>query len=127
MIQHVGEGVADCAIETVGGRASTLMDAVRLVRPGGIVSMLGVFEGRTEIPGLDFSVKEVTLVGSNCYGRVGPRTDFDIAIDLLRKHRRELDGLVTHRFPLAEINRAFDAASDKSSGSIKVHLVPQPG
>lgn len=87
--------------------------------------MLGVFEGRTEIPGLDFSLKEATLVGSNCYGRVGPRSDFDIAIDLLRKHPRELHGLVTHRFPLAEINRAFDAAADKRSGSIKVHLVPQ--
>jgi threonine dehydrogenase-like Zn-dependent dehydrogenase len=125
MARRIGEATVDCVIETVGGRASTLMDAVRLVRAGGFVSMLGVFEGRSEIPGLDFSLKEVTLVGSNCYGRVGPRSDFDIAIDLLQKHARELDGLVTHRFPLAEINRAFDAASDKSSGSIKVHLVPQ--
>ena len=44
--------------------------------------------GSTPLPALDFSLKELELIGSNCYGRVGPRTDFAIAIDLLRKHRQ---------------------------------------
>ena len=122
--QKLGDSPVDCVIETVGGRASTIAEAVGLVRPGGTISMLGVFEGATNIPGLDFSTKEVTLTGSNCYARCGARTDFDIAIDLLRKHRGELDALVTHRFPLDEVNRAFSTATDKSSGSIKVHIVP---
>lgn len=86
--------------------------------------MLGVFEGPIAIPALDFSLRELTLVGSNCYGRVGPRTDFAIAIELLRKHHDALTALVTHRFRLEEINAAFDAAGDKRSGSIKVHVLP---
>src|SRR5262249_46176050 len=111
-------------VETVGGRAPTLSDAVRLARPGGILSMLGVFEGASMIPALDVSLKELTLVGSNCYGRVGLRTDFAIAIELLRKHRSELDALVPPRFRLEEVNAAFAAAGDKRSGSIKVHILP---
>jgi threonine dehydrogenase-like Zn-dependent dehydrogenase len=124
MVRELGDSSFDGVIETVGGHASTLSDAVRLTRPGGTVSMLGVFEAPAALPALDFSLKELQLVGSNCYGRVGPRTDFAIAIDLLRKHQREFTALVTHRFPLEEINRAFEAAGDKRSGSIKVHILP---
>ncbi|HSD11804.1 MAG TPA: alcohol dehydrogenase catalytic domain-containing protein [Candidatus Binatia bacterium] len=125
MIREASDAPFDCVIETVGGQASTLSEAVRLARPGGIVSMLGVFEGPSAIPALDVSLKELTLVGSNCYGRVGPRTDFSIAVELLRKHGSELESLVTHRFRLAEVNAAFAAAVDKRSGSIKVHILPE--
>jgi threonine dehydrogenase-like Zn-dependent dehydrogenase len=124
MARELGDSSSDRVIETVGGHASTLSDAVRLTRPGGTVSMLGVFEGPAPLPALDFSLKELELVGSNCYGRVGPRTDFAIAIDLLRKHQAELTALITHRFPLEEINRAFETAGDKRSRSIKVHILP---
>jgi threonine dehydrogenase-like Zn-dependent dehydrogenase len=124
VLRELGDSSFDCVIETVGGQASTLSDAVRLARPGGVVSMLGVFEAPAALPALDFSIKELELVGSNCYGRVGPRTDFAIAIDLLRKHQGELIALVTHRFALEQINRAFEAAADKRSRSIKVHILP---
>jgi threonine dehydrogenase-like Zn-dependent dehydrogenase len=121
---HLGDTQVDCVIETVGGRAATLIDAVGIVRPGGTISMLGVFEGAAAIPGLDFSTKEVTLVGSNCYARHGARTDFAIAIELLQKHAAALEALVTHRFALDQINEAFSTAADKQSGSIKVHITP---
>ncbi len=124
LVRELGDSSIDCVIETVGGRASTLSDAVRLARPDGTISMLGVFEAPAPLPALDFSLKELELIGSNCYGRVGLRTDFAIAIELLRKHRNELNVLVTHCFPLEEINRAFEAAGDKRSRSIKVHILP---
>jgi threonine dehydrogenase-like Zn-dependent dehydrogenase len=122
--ERLGTAAVDCVIETVGGRAATLVDAVNLVRPGGLVLMLGVFDGASQIPALDFSTKEVTMVGSNCYGRSGSHTDFEIAIELLRKNLEPLSGLVTHRFVLDEVNQAFSTAADKHSGSIKVHIIP---
>ena len=124
LTDRLGAAPADCVIETVGGRSTTLVEAVNLVRPGGMVLMLGVFDGASQIPALDFSTKEVTMVGSNCYGRSGSHTDFELAIELLRKNLEPLTTLVTHRFGLDEVNQAFAAAADKSSGSIKVHLVP---
>jgi threonine dehydrogenase-like Zn-dependent dehydrogenase len=124
LTERLHGAAVDCVIETVGGRATTLMDAVRLVRPGGIVLMLGVFDGASQIPALDFSTKEVTMVGSNCYGRSGSRSDFEAAVDLLGKHLTPLTALVTHRFALDQVNQAFATAADKHSGSIKVHIVP---
>jgi threonine dehydrogenase-like Zn-dependent dehydrogenase len=124
LTDHLGSAPIDCVIETVGGRGATLMEAVNLVRPGGMVLMLGVFDGPSQIPALDFSTKEVTMVGSNCYGRSGSHTDFELAIELLRKKLEPLTALVTHRFELDQVNQAFTAAADKNSGSIKVHLIP---
>jgi threonine dehydrogenase-like Zn-dependent dehydrogenase len=121
---RLGGAPVDCVIETVGGRAATLIDAVNVVRPGGMVLMLGVFDGPTQVPALDFSTKEVTMVGSNCYGRSGAHTDFEIAIELLRKNLEPLTALITHRFGLDQVNQAFITATDKNSGSIKVHLIP---
>lgn len=119
-----GEDSFDCVIETVGGDAQTLTEAVTLARPGGIISMLGVFAGAPAIPALQFSSKELSLIGSNCYARVGATSDFAIAVDLLARHRDELAPLVTHRFALHEVNEAFATAADKKAGSIKVQVEP---
>jgi threonine dehydrogenase-like Zn-dependent dehydrogenase len=100
------------------------MDAVQLVRPGGVVLMLGVFDGPSQIPALDFSTKEVTLIGSNCYAMNGSRTDFSLAIELLQGNLDALRSLVTHTFTLDQINEAFSTAANKSNGSIKVHVLP---
>lgn len=124
LCKSLGAAAVDCVIETVGGHAATLSDAVRLVRPGGIVLMLGVFDGDSPIPALDFSTKEVTLVGSNCYARNGSHTDFEVAIDLLHRNIDPLTALITHRFALDQVNQAFATAVDKNSGSIKVHILP---
>jgi threonine dehydrogenase-like Zn-dependent dehydrogenase len=120
--QGLISGGADRVIETVGGTATTLADATSLARPGGTIAMLGVFTGQTPLPGLEFSTKELTLVGSNCYGMGPVRSDFAEAVDLLGRHWAELEPLVTHTFSLDEVNAAFDAAADKSSGSLKVHI-----
>jgi threonine dehydrogenase-like Zn-dependent dehydrogenase len=122
--RELGERAIDVVIETVGGKASTLADAVRVVRPGGMVSMLGVFEGGTTLPALDFSLKEVRLVASNCYARFGAGSDFSAAVALLRARLADVRSLVTHRFAIDKVNEAFAAAANKSTGSIKVVLTP---
>lgn len=118
----LGARVPDVVIETVGGTARTLGEAVQLVRPGGTVGMLGVFEGDTALPALVFSLKEVRLVAANCYGRFGTTSDFEAAARLLATHLAAVRSLVTHRFPLDAVNDAFAAAADKSTGSIKVAI-----
>ncbi len=124
-LRELGGDAVDVVIETVGGAADTLAESIRLVRAGGTVSMLGVFEGTPPLPALEFSRKEVTLVGSNCYGRGAPRGDFAVALDLLGERLELLRTLVTHRVPLDQVNRAFEIASDKSTGSIKVVVTPR--
>jgi 2-desacetyl-2-hydroxyethyl bacteriochlorophyllide A dehydrogenase len=112
----------DAVIETVGGSADTINDAVQLVRPGGTVVVLGVFSAPISCNGLLLVTKEVRIVGSIVYGRAGARADFDIALDLLATQRERLQALVTHRFPLERISEAFATAGDKQSGAIKVTI-----
>jgi len=114
----------DVVVETVGGRADTLAEAVQVVRTGGTIAMLGVFEGDVRMPGLPFASKELTLVGSMCYARDGRVGDFDLATRLVLEHQGILAPLVTHRFKLDEVARAYATAADKRQGSVKVQIEP---
>jgi threonine dehydrogenase-like Zn-dependent dehydrogenase len=44
MLDDIGDQHADVVVETVGGDAETLSEAVRIARTGGRLSMLGDFE-----------------------------------------------------------------------------------
>jgi threonine dehydrogenase-like Zn-dependent dehydrogenase len=114
----------DVVLETVGGRADTLTRAVELARPGGTIGLLGIFDAPVPFPAFDCSMKELRVVGSNCYSRGDTVSDFAAAVDLLAREADLVRGLVTHRFPLAAVNDAFAAAADKSSGSVKVLIEP---
>ncbi len=114
----------DAVIETVGGAADTLNEAIGAVRPGGTVAVLGVFTAPPSLAALALVSKEVRLIGSLTYGRAGPRTDFEVALQLLERRRDEAAQLITHRFALDEIQRGFEAASDKAGGAIKVSIAP---
>ena len=113
----------DVVMETVGGAADTLGEAVRLVRPAGTVVVLGVFSTPPELPALALLEKEVRVVGSLMYDHTGPRPDFQIAIELIRQHRGVLADLITHRLPLDDIQQGFAVASDKRAGAVKVTVV----
>ena len=112
----------DAVVETVGGSADTLNDAVHLVRAGGTVSVLGMFMAPISLNGLLLMMKEVRIVGSLTYSRAGHRADFDVALDLLVSQRDRLRPLITQRYPLDRIGDAFAVAADKKSGAIKVTI-----
>jgi L-iditol 2-dehydrogenase len=110
----------DTVIETVGGEAETIGQAVRAVRPGGTVVVLGVFSIAPGLPALSLLAKEARVIGAMMYDRAGPRPDFEIALALLGRHHDLVAPLVTHRFALDDVQIAFDTAADKRGGAIKV-------
>ncbi|UCE87829.1 MAG: zinc-binding dehydrogenase, partial [Deltaproteobacteria bacterium] len=110
----------DLAVETVGGTAQTLDACAAAIRPGGTISVLGVFTGRTAVDPLPLLMKEGTLAWSNCYAHGDDGADFEDAIRILDEHREGLGRLTTHQVPLEEIERAFALASDKKAGAVKV-------
>ena len=121
------ESPIDLVVETVGGGADTLRAAGAAVRPGGTVSVVGVFLGGAAIDPLGLLMKEVTMAWSYCYGLRAERaghSDFAEAIDVIAAERDALAALVTHRFPLDQIARAFAAAGDRRDGAIKVSIRP---
>jgi threonine dehydrogenase-like Zn-dependent dehydrogenase len=118
------EAPIDLVVETVGGTADTLRSAASAVRPGGTISVLGIFLGDVALDTLPLLLKENTLTWSNCYSRTPEGADFDTAVELVENHRDELDEVATHQVPLEEIARAFALAGDKKAGAVKVTVVP---
>jgi len=114
----------DIVIETVGGQASTIDQALSLVRPAGTVAVLGVFTGMATVNPMLLMAREIRLIGSNTYGRSGPRADFDVALDMLAGDPERFRRLITHRVPLTGITAGFETAADKRSHSIKVAVRP---
>jgi L-iditol 2-dehydrogenase len=120
MLTAFGGRSPEVVVETVGGHGETLNQAISLVRPGGRVSVLGIF---TEAPPLNATLavlKEVSLVGGITYGLPDSRSDFQVALEIASRHVEDLRKLITHRIGLDEIAGGFATANDKSQRSIKV-------
>ena len=111
-------------METVGGNADTLAQALTLVAPRGRVCMLGVFTAPVQLHPLLLTLREATIVGSNCYNRSGSQSDYEIAIEIMRRGGEKLRSMITHRFPLESVAEAYETADDKKSGAVKVMVSP---
>lgn len=114
----------DVVVESVGGAADTVSDAVRVVGRGGRVVLLGSFDGPRPVDLQRLMMKEVALLGSFCYGGGLREPEFTTAARLTGRWASELAALTTHQLPLEAVADAFRTAEDKSTGAIKVTLVP---
>ncbi|AVF37356.1 zinc-dependent alcohol dehydrogenase [Rahnella sikkimica] len=124
LMQKTNLGV-DFAIEAVGGTASTMDSASKLVRSLGVIGVLGAFDsGYKGYDLFNSLMKEHKVCFSNCYGYLDGKHDFEVAIDILSRRGNLLRKLVTHVMSIDKIQDAFLIAEDKSTGSVKVHLVP---
>ena len=122
--QFTGGAGADLVVEAVGGRAETLQLAWQLVRPQGTVAVLGVFLEPLSLDLIPPLLKEIWTTFPACYSVIDGRHDFEVAIEILAAGGTLATELVTHRFPLHDAAAAFRTAADKSTGSVKVQIVP---
>lgn len=114
-----GRGV-DVAIEALGTQ-STFEAALRVVRPGGVLSSLGVYSTDLKIPldafaaGLgDKSIRTTLCPG----GKERMRR----MLAVIASGRVDLGGLVTHRFKLDDIEKAYDLFAHQRDGVLKVAI-----
>jgi L-iditol 2-dehydrogenase len=116
---------ADVVYESVGGTASTLVEAAQLVRPGGTIVVAGCF---TDAPAPDWRRLmryEVNLLFSWSYARWNGVPEFQLALDLLAAGKVDGAAMVTHHFPLEQVGQAFQAALKKGeSKATKVLVTP---
>jgi len=116
------EGQYDLVVECTGAKG-TMKEAVDLCHPGGRVLLLGVYWEGVSLP-MMVMMKEITTVSSYMYSASGAARDFDVAATLLSRYPEITVALITHRFPLAEVKKAFAVARDRKAGAIKVVLEP---
>jgi len=116
-----GRGV-DVAIEALGSQA-TFEGALRVLRPGGTLSSLGVYSGDLKIPLGPFAagLGDLTLVTTLCPG--GKERMRRLMADVA-SGRVDLRPLVTHRYALDRIEEAYDLFAHQRDGVLKVAITP---
>jgi len=109
---------------TVGvDRLAALMDAIDLVRRGGVVSMSGVYAGVADpMPLMTMFDKQLTLRMGQC--NVQHWTDALLPLVEDPADPLGTEDLVTHRVPLEHAPELYTTFRDKEDGCIKVVLTP---
>jgi alcohol dehydrogenase len=116
-----GRGV-DVAIEALGTQA-TFESCLRVLKPGGTLSSLGVYSGKLTIPLDAFAagLGDHRVVTTLC---PGGKERMRRLIDVVASSRVDLKPLVTHRFKLEDIERAYDLFGNQRDGVLKVAITP---
>jgi 2-desacetyl-2-hydroxyethyl bacteriochlorophyllide A dehydrogenase len=115
-----GGAGADVVIETSGFPASTAI-VLDCVRKEGKVAHIGWANDLPPLPVIPIMRKTLTIFG---IGGNGGRGQYERSMELVRAGRIDLEPMVTHRYGLDDVARAFATASSKSDGVIKVVLTP---
>ena len=126
--ERLGAGTArgseyELVIEAAGTQTA-LDTAIERARPGGSVAIPAMYPAGVTV-GLDFSMREVTLVPAFTYGHHHGRREFDDAVAVLAGQPELPATMITHRFPLGDAPEAFRVAADRAAGAIKVVLEPE--
>ena len=116
-----GRGV-DVAIEALGTQ-NTFESALRVLRPGGILSSLGVYSGDLRIPLGAFAagLGDLKIVTTLC---PGGKERMRRLMAVVGSGRIDLKPLVTHRFKLDQIEEAYDLFAHQRDGVLKVAITP---
>ncbi|HEX6367486.1 MAG TPA: NAD(P)-dependent alcohol dehydrogenase [Longimicrobium sp.] len=114
-----GRGV-DVAIEALGTQ-QTFESCLRVLKPGGTLSSLGVYSGKVELPLDAFAagLGDHRIVTTLC---PGGKERMRRLLNVVASGRADLRPLVTHRFTLDQIEEAYDLFGHQRDGVLKVAI-----
>jgi alcohol dehydrogenase len=116
-----GRGV-DVAIEALGTQ-QTFQSCLDATRPGGIVSSLGVYGGKLELPVESFvyGIGDKQILSTLC---PGGKERMRKLMDLVRHGKLDLSPFLTHSYGLDDIEDAYELFGNQRDGVVKVALYP---
>ena len=116
-----GRGV-DVAIEALGTQA-TFGACLRVLRPGGTLSSLGVYSSDLSIllDAFAAGLCDHTIVTTLC---PGGKERMRRLMAVIESGRVDLGAMVTHRFKLDDIEKAYDLFANQRDGVFKVAITP---
>jgi alcohol dehydrogenase len=116
-----GRGV-DVAIEALGTQA-TFEACLRVLRPGGTLSSLGVYSSDLTIPLGAFAagLGDHKIVTTLC---PGGKERMRRLMGVIASGRVDLRPMVTHRFKLDQIEEAYELFANQRDGVLKVAITP---
>ncbi len=114
----LGGELPEVVIEAVGHRVQAFDDAVILCREFGDILIFGV----PPIPVPQINLRAAMWKNIRILTSIHPDFEdtFPLAMQWLGEGRVDLSPLLTHRYPLDQIQQAFDLFRDRQDGAIKV-------
>lgn len=107
----------DAVFECSGDRVA-YNHAVRLLKPGGMLALVGIPEfDEVAFPIHELRRKEITIVNIRRQAHCTQK-----AIDLLETRKINLDAMVTHHFSLEETQQAFELVAHYRDGVMKAMI-----
>ena len=116
-----GRGV-DVAIEALGTQ-QTFESCLRVLKPGGVLSSLGVYSGKLTLPldAMAAGLGDHQVITTLC---PGGKERMRRLMKVVESGRIDLEPLVTHRYRLDEIEAAYELFSHQRDGVLKVAITP---
>jgi threonine dehydrogenase-like Zn-dependent dehydrogenase len=121
-IKKLTGGGADVAIEALGIQ-ETFENCLRCLRPGGILSSLGVYSGKLQVPYDAFAagIGDYRIVTTLC---PGGKERMRRLMSMVQSKRFDPMPLLTHKFSLENIVEAYDLFGSRRDGVLKVAIRP---
>ena len=116
--EHSRHGGADRVLEVAGGR-NTFELAWKVARPNAIVTVVALYEEEQILPLPQMYGKNLTFKTGGVDG-----CDCDEILRLIEQKKIDTTPLLTHTFPLREIEQAYDIFENRKEGVIKVAIRP---
>lgn len=133
IINGASQDVKSCIMEITGGQGADvifvaaavpalLSAAVDYAAKGGTVLSFALFGGGTVVP-VDVNricVDEVSLIGSYSSAPF----EYPTVREFISKKLIDADTMITHRFPLSQLNEAIRTATDPNEKCLKIMITP---
>jgi len=113
----------DIVLEATGVTAG-LAAAGALVRPFGTLCVVGYHHAGDAKMDMSLWYKAVTIVNGFCPDRTRLMRAMSEALDLIARHRFSYAPLITHKFPLADVDSAYELMDARADGFVKAVLIP---
>lgn len=120
-IKQATNGLGVAAVMEAVGKSSSMRTAYELVRPGGIISTVGVCnDAHFAFSPNEAYDKNLTLK----VGRCPARHMMDALAPIVQQKKYKVDAIITHRLPLHDGAHAYRIFDQKQDKSIKILLTP---
>ncbi len=116
-----GRGV-DVAIEALGTQ-ETFENCLRVLKPAGVLSSLGVYSGKLTLPldAIAAGLGDIKVMTTLC---PGGKERMRRLLNVVASGRVDLKPLVTHRFKLEQIEDAYELFANQRDGVLKIAITP---
>ncbi len=114
--QHSAHGGADVVLEVAGGQ-DTFQLAWKSARPNAIVTVVALYDQPQILPLPEMYGKNLTFKTGGVDG-----CDCEEILTLIQQGKIDTTPLITHRFPLKDIEKAYEIFEHRLDGVIKIAI-----